>query len=226
MADQGVVEGVADQRVNRGARRERAAGRASHAADDLSALAAQGASGRGGVVQIEVDDRRLGDAELGEVVVDDRGAVSIQQEALQGAEAVELVGQVHVVADGRHAAQILGLDLGQLRFRPEGADALKLLGVEREALSQTGGLQRHRITRIDLQFLRRRAGRARADQAQLALAAVDEDRARANRHRLEDAQRAEHLRLEANLRNRAGQRGHREGRVVEDVHGRHGFSPP
>ncbi|MNY12175.1 hypothetical protein D3C86_1452440 [compost metagenome] len=226
VADEVVEEGVADQSVDGRAGRKGPAGRARHAANHLGALLAQGTAGGRGVVQVEVDDCGLSDAELGEVVVDHRSAVSIQQEALQGAEAVELVRQIHVVAHRRHAAQILRLDLHQFGLVAEGADALDLFGIEREAFRQASGLQRDGVAWIDLQLLGGSAGRAGGDQAKLVLAAVDEDGSRPRRHRLEDVERPQQLGLVADLGDRAGERGHREGRRVEDVHGRHGVCPP
>lgn len=74
--------------------------------------------------QGEVISRGLGDTELGEVVVDHRRAVGVEQLALERAESMVLVGEFHVATNTGHAAQVFGLHLHELALGAEGANAL------------------------------------------------------------------------------------------------------
>ena len=97
-------------------------------APDVVALFLYGTRRRAGVVEVEVDLGISSDPELGEQVVDHRGAVGIQDLALDRADPQMLERGVHLGGHLGHALIHDRLHALEHALRAEGADVLHLVG--------------------------------------------------------------------------------------------------
>ena len=218
MVDEQVVKRVAAQGHDPGVRRERTLRFAGHHPNDGVADRAQRVCDAGG--QVEAGLGLLGDLEFIEPVVERGPCGRVQHQALDGAQAHGLFGELDVGQQAGRAVQAagdLGLHLHQQRLGAELADALQLGRVHRVFVHQARHVEVAHLALLGRALEAGGAALADGDQLEHAGALLDRQGRGANRVGVKDVQVAQADRLEGVALNCVGQGQRLEGVSVEDV---------
>ncbi|MDT4837201.1 hypothetical protein FQZ97_709250 [compost metagenome] len=167
-------------------------------------------------------DGLLGDAELGIEVVDHRRAVSVEDQALDGADAVKLDGGIQVAVHARQALVDQILRALHFGFATEGAQVLDGVRQQGVVLLQVRNHEGTQVTAVASLRTYRFAALAHRHQGQTALVVLDGHGGGGDTFLAEQAQRADAARLVGLLVDGGGQAGNAESVVVENVE-MHGF---